>query len=157
MPASPPNNHLLALVREWESLRYRYSLRSPLAALGNQNSTAFRDHGRMALIKLLTRFSFLLLLTGLQFSLFGLASKRHDNDDNNSTFPTPSSFNITAISAEDGVSKFECWTLLEPFMISQTPGIVGAPTQQLGNLANASWSSLPANFPGAAHPAPMVQ
>ena len=65
--------------------------------------------------------------------------------------------NLTAISASNGASVLECWQLSAPFVISNQAGTVGAATAQLGNVANASFSVLPAKFDGGAHRAPAVQ
>lgn len=66
-------------------------------------------------------------------------------------------FNISAISANNGISVIQCWQLTEPLTISQQQGVVGSAVQQLGSLANASYNYLPAHFPGTPHPAPVVQ
>ena len=65
--------------------------------------------------------------------------------------------NLTAISAANGASILECWQLSAPFVVSSQPGTAGAATAQLGNVANASFSVIPAQFNGGVHRAPAVQ
>lgn len=65
--------------------------------------------------------------------------------------------NLTAISASNGASTLECWQLSAPFVVSTQAGTVGAASDQLGDVANASFSVLPAMFNGGAHRAPAVQ
>lgn len=69
----------------------------------------------------------------------------------------PLFFNLTAISASNGVSVLECWQLSEPFNTSDQTGIAGGKLQQLGDVANASWLSIPARFASGNHPAPNIQ
>ncbi|KAI0050476.1 hypothetical protein FA95DRAFT_1581180 [Auriscalpium vulgare] len=69
-------------------------------------------------------------------------------------YPT---LNVTAIAARNGSSVFECWALNPGFVQSTQSGTVGAQLLQMGNLANASFSILPANFTGGLHNAPAVQ
>ena len=66
-------------------------------------------------------------------------------------------FNLTAISAVNDASVLECWQITLPLTISQAPGTKGAAVQQLGNLSNMTWSSIPGGYPGSPHPAPAVQ
>ena len=71
---------------------------------------------------------------------------------------TPSSFlNITALSAQGGVSVLECWQLLPAFATSSQSGTIGARSLQLGNLANGSYSIIPAGFNAGLHNAPTFQ
>ncbi|TVY16494.1 hypothetical protein LARI1_G006256 [Lachnellula arida] len=70
---------------------------------------------------------------------------------------SPTSFNLSAITAINNTSVIQCWQLTEPLVTSSVPGIVGAAAQQLGSLANASYGFLPAHFVGTPHPAPAVQ
>ncbi|KAI0058787.1 hypothetical protein BV25DRAFT_1871883 [Artomyces pyxidatus] len=65
--------------------------------------------------------------------------------------------NLTTIATHNGASVFECWALTPGFVTSSQPGTVGASSLQLGNLANASYSILPANFSAGRHNAPNVQ
>ena len=69
----------------------------------------------------------------------------------------PSSLNLTAISAENGRSIFECWQLQSPFVDSTQAGTDGAIFAQLGNASNASFAILPPKFNGGLHNAPFVQ
>ncbi|TVY86857.1 hypothetical protein LAWI1_G008323 [Lachnellula willkommii] len=70
---------------------------------------------------------------------------------------SPTSFNLSAITAINNTSLIQCWQLTEPLVASSVPGIVGAAAQQLGSLANATYGFLPAHFVGTPHPAPAVQ
>jgi len=74
-----------------------------------------------------------------------------------STSATLTYLNLTAISASNGASTLECWQLSAPFVVSSQAGTAGAATEQLGNVANASFSVIPACFNGGAHRAPAVQ
>ena len=73
------------------------------------------------------------------------------------TFVPPTSLNITAISAQNGLSIFECWQILPGFSTSSQAGTVGASILQLGGLANMSYSVLPPNFTAGLHNAPTTQ
>ncbi|KAM3073389.1 hypothetical protein ACMFMG_004712 [Clarireedia jacksonii] len=67
-------------------------------------------------------------------------------------------FNLTAISAVDNVSLFQCWQLTAPINSSVQDGLVRSMVQSLGLLGgNATYSYLPANFPGTTHAAPVPQ
>ncbi|TFK47212.1 hypothetical protein OE88DRAFT_827783 [Heliocybe sulcata] len=65
--------------------------------------------------------------------------------------------NLTALTAHNGASVFECWALQPGFTSSTQSGTAGALSLQLGNLANASYSILPAEFDAGRHNAPNVQ
>ena len=97
------------------------------------------------------RHQVLAMLLALSF-LQGL----HASLNSSSSGPI-SSFNVTTISAMQGQSVLQCWQITEPLAISTQTGIAGAVSQSLGDAANLTWSSLPARFPGTAHPAPQVQ
>lgn len=71
------------------------------------------------------------------------------------TMATPSSLNITAISAKNGVS--ECWQLSSPLLKSDQAGVSGAAFVQLGQTGNTSYAIIPARFDGGLHHAPTVQ
>lgn len=73
------------------------------------------------------------------------------------TFAAPSFLNLTAIAAANGESILECWQLSEPFTFSNQAGTAGAAIKQLGNVANATYTVLPAKFDGGIHRAPAVQ
>ncbi|EPQ55764.1 hypothetical protein GLOTRDRAFT_121223 [Gloeophyllum trabeum ATCC 11539] len=70
---------------------------------------------------------------------------------------SPSTLNLTALSAVNGQSVFECWALQPGFVSSAQPGTAGAISLQLGNLANASYAIIPAGFDAGRHNAPNVQ
>lgn len=69
----------------------------------------------------------------------------------------PGALNLTAISAQNGQSIFECWQLEAPFVDSTQAGTDGAVFAQLGNATNASFAILPPKFNGGLHNAPCVQ
>ena len=91
------------------------------------------------------------LLAILSSSLFVAASSQGSNANS-----TITAFNLTAISAVNGTSVLQCWQITLPLGVSQTAGIQGAAVQQLGDVSNMTWGSLPAGYPGVAHPAPTV-
>jgi hypothetical protein len=72
-------------------------------------------------------------------------------------FVPPTFLNITAVTAENGVSAFECWQILPGFTTSSQTGTAGASQLQLGNVANASYSVIPPGFNAGVHNAPNVQ
>jgi hypothetical protein len=74
-----------------------------------------------------------------------------------SVFTPPPFLNITALSAQGGVSILECWQLLPGFATSSQSGTIGASSLQLGTLANASYSILPPGFDAGFHNAPTHQ
>lgn len=65
--------------------------------------------------------------------------------------------NVTTLAASNGSSVLECWSLSPGFTSSSQAGTTGAEILQLGNLANASYSVLPAQFAAGLHNAPNVQ
>jgi hypothetical protein len=77
--------------------------------------------------------------------------------NNSLPFVPPTSLNITAISAQNGSSVFECWQILPGFSTSSQAGTIGASILQLGNLANMSYSVIPPKFNAGLHNAPTTQ
>ena len=65
--------------------------------------------------------------------------------------------NVTAITAVDGKSRFECWELEAPFTRSGQPGVVGTQAALLGDVANMTYNVIPAGFDGGFHTAPTNQ
>ncbi len=65
--------------------------------------------------------------------------------------------NVTTTAAENGRSVLQCWQLDAPFTTSTQKGTAGSMVAQLGNLANASYSIIPAGTNGGDHVAPVVQ
>lgn len=65
--------------------------------------------------------------------------------------------NVTTLAASNGSSTLECWSLDSGFTSSSQAGTTGAEILQLGNLANASYSVIPAQFAAGLHNAPNVQ
>ena len=96
--------------------------------------------------------SLLAILSILSSPLLVAASSRRSNNANS----TITAFNISAISAVNGTSVLQCWQITLPLGVSSTAGIQGAAVQQLGDVSNLTWGSLPAGYPGIAHPAPTV-
>ncbi|KAG5926016.1 hypothetical protein E4U42_003726 [Claviceps africana] len=70
---------------------------------------------------------------------------------------TTPSLNVTALTAANGVSLFECWQLAAPFLGSAEPGIAGAIKLSLGEMGNASYAVIPPRFDGGFHHAPAFQ
>ncbi|KAI0313402.1 hypothetical protein OF83DRAFT_1065556 [Amylostereum chailletii] len=69
----------------------------------------------------------------------------------------PNTLNVTALATLNGKSIFQCWALKSGFATSSQAGTAGASILQLGALANASYSILPARFAAGQHNAPNVQ
>ncbi|KAK8123419.1 hypothetical protein PG999_003337 [Apiospora kogelbergensis] len=68
------------------------------------------------------------------------------------------SLNITAITANGaGSSIFECWSLDAPLVTSTQPGLVGAASSFLGDVANMTYSVTPVSFHNENHNAPYNQ
>ena len=67
------------------------------------------------------------------------------------------SFNLTALTAANGTSVLECWTINRPLTISQIAGIEGAAIQQLGDMSSVVWSSLPGGYTSTPHYSPSPQ
>ena len=65
--------------------------------------------------------------------------------------------NLTTTAAANGKSTLECWQLSNPFTTSGQPGTIGSMTTNLGSLANATYSIVPAGTDSGAHNAPTVQ
>lgn len=65
--------------------------------------------------------------------------------------------NITVTGARNNASTIECWQLDNPFQSSATPGIAGSATTVLGEVANVSFTVVPAAFDGGLHTAPFNQ
>lgn len=59
--------------------------------------------------------------------------------------------NVTAISARDGSSTFECWQVGHPFTRLGAPGRVDA---MLGGVSTVSYGVRPANHDAGVHNAP---
>ncbi|KAI1340222.1 hypothetical protein F5Y15DRAFT_51847 [Xylariaceae sp. FL0016] len=65
--------------------------------------------------------------------------------------------NITAITAVDGVSRFECWQLSTPFTSSTQPGLIGSHALFLGDVANMTYTVVSSGFQSGLHAAPYNQ
>lgn len=71
---------------------------------------------------------------------------------------TPQNLTVTAIVTDaSNNSALQCWQLTNPFVTSTAAGTAGASTLQLGGLANATYTVLPATFEGGVHNAPHPQ
>ncbi|KAG6157626.1 hypothetical protein E4U37_007049, partial [Claviceps purpurea] len=62
--------------------------------------------------------------------------------------------NLTAVTATNGVSVFECWQLATPFHNTAEKGIEGALKLSLGEAGNMSYDVIPGRFDGGFHHAP---
>lgn len=65
--------------------------------------------------------------------------------------------NITALSASNAASTLECWQMDTPFSVSSTAGTSGSASLTLGDVANLSYSVIPAGYDGGVHNAPYNQ
>lgn len=65
--------------------------------------------------------------------------------------------NVTAITAQNGRSHFECWQLATPFVSSGQFGLVGTETSVLGDIANITYNVVPSGFDSGFHTAPFNQ
>ncbi|KAG6215213.1 hypothetical protein E4U50_007822 [Claviceps purpurea] len=65
--------------------------------------------------------------------------------------------NLTAVTATNGVSLFECWQLATPFDNTAEKGIEGALKLSLGEAGNMSYDVIPGRFDGGFHHAPAFQ
>jgi hypothetical protein len=72
-------------------------------------------------------------------------------------FVPPTFLNVTAVTAVNGISAFECWQILPGFTTSSQTGTAGASILQLGSVANMSYSVIPPGFNAGLHNAPNVQ
>lgn len=94
---------------------------------------------------------FIMLLNSLSFAIFiliPLSSVR--------VFATRY-LNLTTTAAVNNKSTLQCWQLSTPFTTSTQPGTVGSMAIQLGGLANATYSIIPAGTNSGAHNTPAVQ
>ncbi|KAN0087150.1 hypothetical protein V8E54_000838 [Elaphomyces granulatus] len=99
-------------------------------------------------------------------TLLGLASVTTTLCQPSNTKPVPvpsvpSTLNITTLTAENGFSVLECWSLVPGFTTSHQAGTSGAASIGIGELgsstANATFSIIPARFNGGIHNAPAAQ
>lgn len=74
---------------------------------------------------------------------------------NNNTAPSLQ-LNITAITAYNRSSVFECWSLETPLASSNQPGISGY-AATFGDISNMTYSVAPPNYDGGLHVAPHNQ
>jgi len=72
-------------------------------------------------------------------------------------FTPPTFLNITALTAKNNRSIFECWQIQPGFTTSTQPGTAGASSLQLGGVSTISYSVLPPRFDAGLHNAPAFQ
>lgn len=65
--------------------------------------------------------------------------------------------NVTALSAENGSSIFQCWQMDQPFETSSQAGTSGTALLMLSDVSNLTYGVIPSNFDGGVHNAPNVQ
>ena len=65
--------------------------------------------------------------------------------------------NITTLAAFNGSSVLECWQLNSTLATSSESGTTGAFLSALGDVANMSYTILPAGYDGGRHNAPAAQ
>ncbi|KAI1360352.1 hypothetical protein F5Y08DRAFT_52493 [Xylaria arbuscula] len=65
--------------------------------------------------------------------------------------------NVTAITAHNGSSVFECWQMDQTFEMSNVPGISDTAQVALSNVSSLSYSVIPPNFDSDLHNAPQNQ
>jgi hypothetical protein len=65
--------------------------------------------------------------------------------------------NVTAVSADRGNSRFECWQIETPFSQSIQNGLVGTATTILGDVTNMTYNVVGSNYDGEFHNAPCNQ
>lgn len=70
---------------------------------------------------------------------------------------TALNLNVTAVTANDGKSVFECWKLDKPFVDSTQPGLESTARLDLGGVSNISYGVLPAGYIEPLHNAPSPQ
>ena len=70
---------------------------------------------------------------------------------------TEAFFATAIVTDANNNSALECWQLNASVTTSTGAGTAGATTFQLGNLTNATYTVLPANFYGGIHNAPYPQ
>lgn len=94
-------------------------------------------------------------------ALLGLASVTTTLCQPSNTKPVPSTLNITTLTAKNGFSVLECWSLVPGFTTSHQAGTSGAASIGIGELGsstvNATFSIIPARFDGGIHNAPAAQ
>ncbi|RYP49326.1 hypothetical protein DL768_004951 [Monosporascus sp. mg162] len=66
-------------------------------------------------------------------------------------------FNVTAISAQYGNSRIECWQLDSSFSVSAQPGVAGGGAARLGDVSEMTYNVIPAHYDGGFHNAPRNQ
>ncbi|MBE3049691.1 hypothetical protein IMZ48_45785 [Candidatus Bathyarchaeota archaeon] len=83
-------------------------------------------------------------------AIAGLAAAELNTD-------VPPGLNITAVTAEAGLSKFQCWQF-GPFAAPTEQGLIDGPISLgLGDVSHATFAIIPAGFDGGMHFAPSKQ
>ncbi|KAG6006229.1 hypothetical protein E4U21_007191 [Claviceps maximensis] len=73
------------------------------------------------------------------------------------TTQTTPFLNLTALTAANGVSVFECWQVARPFRETAEAGIQGSLKVLLGEAGEVSYNVVPPRFDGGFHYAPAFQ
>ena len=69
----------------------------------------------------------------------------------------PPGLNITAVTAEAGLSKFQCWQF-GPFAAPTEQGLIDGPISLgLGDISHATFAIIPPGFDGGMHFSPSKQ
>ncbi|KAI1371990.1 hypothetical protein F4677DRAFT_433672 [Hypoxylon crocopeplum] len=65
--------------------------------------------------------------------------------------------NVTAVGAQNGMPRFECWQLSVPFVSSDQPGTLNSVATELGDVTNITYNVIPAGFDSGFHLPPYNQ
>lgn len=87
------------------------------------------------------------------FASFLLGVLGQDQFLNNQTTPA---LNITALDGINGSSVIQCWQL-EPFQVSNTPGIKGALVSNIANTSSVAYTIIEGRTNAGLHNAPVPQ
>ena len=74
-----------------------------------------------------------------------------------SAYQGPTTLNLTALGARDGLSTIECWQLANPFQTTNQVGVPGTSQLPLGNITDMSYTVIPPKYFPDIHPAPIIQ
>lgn len=67
------------------------------------------------------------------------------------------SLNVTVVSSQNNLARFECWQLCSPLEQSTQFGIIGTATTFLGDVTNITYNVIPSGFDSGIHTAPSNQ
>ncbi|KAI1747997.1 hypothetical protein F4782DRAFT_518764 [Xylaria castorea] len=65
--------------------------------------------------------------------------------------------NVTVISSQNDLARFECWQMSSPLVQSTQFGIIGTATTFLGDVTNITYNVIPSGFDSGIHNAPSNQ